>query len=70
MNVRQAYYADLIADCKGACDQHDIHPDDQATIISAMIVSDAVNGLRKALLGRDHGGSPANLRARSPGAAD
>lgn len=56
--ARTEYLRDLLQDCKLACEQEGIHVDDQGVVIAAMILSDSINGLRKALL------TPAFVNAR------
>lgn len=47
---RQDYFNDLLRDCDQVCEDNDIHESDRAIVIAALIFSDSVNGLRKALL--------------------
>ena len=48
--MRQEYFADVLNDCIAVCKKHGIEPEDQAVVIAALIFSDSVNGIRKALL--------------------
>ena len=48
--MRQEYFADVLNDCIAVCEKHGIEPEDQAVVIAALIFSDSVNGIRKALL--------------------
>lgn len=47
---RTEYFRDLLEDCYTAARQCRIAPEDEATVVAAMIQSDSLNGLRKALL--------------------
>lgn len=49
-NQRTEYLKDLIKDCKAACAAEQIEEEDQGVVIASMILSDSLNGLRKALL--------------------
>ena len=57
-NARTEYLKDLIKDCKTACEAEGIDEQDQGVVIASMILSDSLNGLRKALL------TPAFVNAR------
>lgn len=48
--MRQEYFVDLLKDCKEVCEREGIEPDDQGIVTAALIFSDSVNGLRKALM--------------------
>lgn len=48
-NARTEYLKDLIKDCKTACEAEGIEEQDQGVVIASMILSDSLNGLRKAL---------------------
>lgn len=47
---RRDYFRDLLADCESACEEFAIDPEDRALIICALVLSDGLNGLRKAIL--------------------
>lgn len=57
-NARTEYWKDVIKDCKAACDAENIDVEDQGVVIASMILSDSLNGLRKAIL------TPAFVAAR------
>jgi hypothetical protein len=59
--MRQQYFNELMKDCQDVCKHNNIDPEDQAIVTAALILSDSLNGLRKALL------SPAWLAPRNPG---
>jgi hypothetical protein len=59
-NARTEYLKDLIKDCKIACEAEGIEEEDRGVVIASMILSDSLNGLRKALL------TPAFAAARRP----
>lgn len=48
--LRQQYFNELLRDCQEACKTNNVDADDQAIIIAALIFSDSLNGLRKAIL--------------------
>lgn len=50
MSSRKEYFDDLLQLCKDAARDANIPPEDEAIIIAAMVLSDSLNGLRKALL--------------------
>ena len=50
MDSRSDYFKDLIVDAVGAVDELGIPADQQGAIIAALIESDSLNGVRKALL--------------------
>ena len=50
MTARQEYFDDLLNDCKDAIAKADLEPEDEGMVMAAMILSDAINGLRKAIL--------------------
>ena len=56
MTARQEYFDDLLNDCKEALERADLEPEDEGLVIAAMILSDAINGLRKAILTQKVGG--------------
>lgn len=61
MNARQEYLADLLDDCITAVEEAQVPTEQQPTVIAALVLSDAINGLRKAMLqtaGRSAGGQP------------
>lgn len=57
-NARTEYWKDLIKDCKAACEAEGVDVEDQGVVIASMILSDSLNGLRKAIL------TPAFVTAR------
>lgn len=50
MTARQEYFDDLLRDCKESTRRAEIEPEDEGVVIAALILSDSLNGLRKALL--------------------
>ena len=50
MSARKVYFDDLLGDCLEAVIEADIPAEQQPTVIAAMILSDSLNGLRKAML--------------------
>jgi len=50
MSARKIYFDDLLKDCLEAVIEADIPEDQQPAVIAALIQSDSLNGLRKALL--------------------
>ena len=50
MGNRFAYFDDLLKDCLHVVDAVGIPPEHQGAVIAALIQSDSLNGLRKALL--------------------
>lgn len=48
--MRQEYFNDLLNDCVAVCEQRGIEQEDQAIVIAALILSDSLNGIRKAML--------------------
>lgn len=56
MDHRVNYISDLIADCREAINRHPDEPgfedpEDRAKILCALIIADAINGLRRSLTG-------------------
>lgn len=48
---RRDYFMDLLEDCDAVCERMAIvDPEDRAVVFAALIQSDAINGVRKALL--------------------
>lgn len=47
---RRDYFRDLMSDCEAVCEEFNIEPEDRAIVTAALITSDGLNGLRKALL--------------------
>lgn len=47
---RRDYFRDLMQDCEAICDEYKIPVEDRALVTAALITSDALNGLRKAVL--------------------
>lgn len=52
MSGRSTYYEDLLDDCLNAVRGMDVQlqPADEAVLVAALVVADAANGLRKAVL--------------------
>lgn len=50
MTARQEYFDDLLRDCKESAQRAEIQPEDEGLAIAALVLSDSLNGLRKALL--------------------
>ena len=50
---RTDYLADLLRDCYEVVNRQNVHPDDQGVIVAALVVSDGINGLRKAMLSQE-----------------
>ena len=50
MQSRTEYFRDLLEDCVIAARQAEIDNEDMGVVISALVLSDSYNGLRKALL--------------------
>lgn len=48
--MRKEYFKDLIRDAQEVCEEMGIEPEDQAAVIAALVQSDSLNGLRKAIL--------------------
>ena len=48
--MRQEYFKDLLRDCMEVCEEMGIEPEDQGPVIAALVQSDSLNGLRKAML--------------------
>ena len=48
--MRQQYFLELIKDAQEVCKQTDIDPEDQAIVVAALVFSDSLNGIRKAML--------------------
>lgn len=49
-SMRQEYFVDLLKDCKEVCEREGVEPEDQGIVTAALIFSDSLNGLRKALM--------------------
>lgn len=49
-NMRQSYFKDILQDCQDVCRDMGVEPEDQGPVIAALILSDSLNGLRKALM--------------------
>jgi hypothetical protein len=52
MSARQLYFESLLFDAQAALRERDL-PDDDPQLLSGMIISDAINGLRKAFIHGD-----------------
>lgn len=48
--MRKEYFRDLLKDCQEICAEMGIDTKDQNAVIAALVQSDSVNGIRKALL--------------------
>ena len=48
--MRQQYFIELIRDAREVCKQTEIAPEDQGLVIAALVFSDSLNGIRKAML--------------------
>lgn len=57
--LRREYFKDLLGDAIAVCDELEVDPEDQGAVIAALIQSDSLNGLRKAML------SPAYILAQA-----
>ncbi len=57
MTPRSNYFCDLIDDCVSAAQSADVQPDERAFLIAALILADALNGVRKALVETKREGS-------------
>lgn len=62
--ARSAYFNDLLSDCFAATAELHINEADAPAIICALIISDAANGLRRALQGHSTT-RPVSIRANS-----
>lgn len=50
MNARKLYFDDLLNDCIDAADAAEVPEEHQPAIVAALVLSDSLNGLRKALI--------------------
>jgi len=50
MGNRFAYFDDLLQDCIAAVNRIEVPEEHQGAVVAALIQSDSINGLRKALL--------------------
>lgn len=48
--LRREYFKDVLGDAIAVCEEMKIDPEDQGAVIAALIQSDSLNGLRKAML--------------------
>jgi hypothetical protein len=48
--ARQEYFVGLLDDCLKAAREAGVHEDDEGRVVAALVLSDSLNGLRKALL--------------------
>lgn len=48
--MRREYFKDVLQDARQVCEELGIEPEDQGAVIAALIQSDSLNGLRKAIL--------------------
>lgn len=47
---RRDYFRDMLNDCEAVCEEFHIDPEDRALVTAALVMSDALNGIRKAVL--------------------
>ena len=66
--MRKEYFRDLLKDCQEICKEMGVEPEDQGPVIAALVQSDSLNGLRKALLSSGFGLGPVlrNFAASQP----
>ena len=50
MSARSTYCQDVVKDCIEAIENFDFDSDAQTILIAALILADAINGVRKAVL--------------------
>lgn len=50
MNARREYLEDLLKDCVEVAQHQSVPESSRGTVIAALILSDSLNGLRKAIL--------------------
>lgn len=50
MSSRKDYFDDLLKDCMEAARDAGVPPEDEGVVVAALVLSDSLNGLRKALL--------------------
>lgn len=50
MNARREYLEDLLEDCLEAARRAGVAPGQEGAVVAALILSDSLNGLRKAVL--------------------
>lgn len=50
MGARAEYFEDLLRQCKQLLQNAEIPEEDEGIVMAALIISDGLNGLRKALL--------------------
>ncbi len=48
--ARQEYFVGLLDDCLKAAREAGVQEDDEGRVVAALVLSDSLNGLRKALL--------------------
>jgi hypothetical protein len=53
MNARTLYLIKLLSDAKQAMEEQDLPVYDYPDILAAILISDAINGLRKAVVNRE-----------------
>lgn len=51
-SARADYFHDLLKDCLEAAAKTEFDQEEKAVLVAALIISDSLNGLRKALLTR------------------
>lgn len=50
MSSRKEYFDDLLQLCGEAVREAGFSPEDEAKVVAALVLSDSINGLRKAML--------------------
>lgn len=50
MMARQEYFVGLLDDCLKAAREAGVQEEDEGRVVAALVLSDSLNGLRKALL--------------------
>lgn len=50
---RTDYLKDLLRDCYEVVEAQQVHPEDVGAVVAALVISDGINGLRKAMLSQE-----------------
>lgn len=50
MSGRKEYFLSLVDDCLAVVDELGVEPEDKGMVMAALILSDSLNGIRKAAL--------------------
>lgn len=50
---RTDYLKDLLRDCYEVVEAQKVHPEDVGAVVAALVISDGINGLRKAMLSQE-----------------